>query len=82
MGAIFEGKGYERVRFDGVELLRAREAAGLSQKGLADRMIAAGIETLEGRKVCQRRIGKMESQGFTLDGRVAKLLQAILAKSG
>jgi len=68
MGVIFEGKRYEMVRFRGVDLLRAREATGLSQEGLAERLRNAGWEKIGVWKVDQRRVSGMESaESCTID---------------
>lgn len=43
MGLIFEGIRYEKVRVRGADLCRAREYAGLSQRGLAAQLRVHGV---------------------------------------
>jgi hypothetical protein len=72
------GKLYEGVDFTGEQLRGWREGAGLSQEGLSERLIAMGVEEINGCYVCQQRIAAMEKMELVqVPVRVFKKLGAI-----
>ena len=79
MGLKFVGRRFEKVEFRGVDLAKAREAAGLSEAGLAARLRSEGITRICGCAVCQQRISKMESaETFEVDMATLAALKGIL----
>ncbi len=80
-GIVFEGKLHQRIVFRGVDLCRAREAAGLSQGGLARRLKKAGIQRIGRWSVSQQRIGDLESEeSFAVEVPVFSVIKAILER--
>jgi len=76
---VFEGRLCELIRIRGLDLLRAREASGLSQGGLALRLRAMGIDKIGRRDVCQKTVSYLELQeSFTVGILVFRVLGAIL----
>ena len=76
---IFEGKLHEKILINGVDLCRARESAGISQAGLAQRLRAMGIERIGRCSVSQQRVAELEcKKSFAIEVRVFSALGAIL----